>query len=450
MTLPLFAHQNQTIAFGGDKNELFDTSDPGTGKTRSVIEIAKARIAADGRSIVVVSPKSLVRSAWATDLAKFAPELKVACAFAENRAEAFAEQADFYVTNYEGVHFLAQQDKKFMKRFSTLVLDESGAFKHPTSKRSRAAAKVAPQFDFRINLNGTPNPNTICDVWHQYYLLDKGQRLGKSFFRFRNQVCVPIQVGPLPNMVKWEDREGIENVVSALVKDITIRHVFEECVDIPPNTERPLAYDMRPKQARAYYSMQKNAVAALETGLVSAAQASAVATKLLQIASGAVYSSEGVYHIIDEERNEMIMDLLEERKHSLVFFNWKHQKDQLVDAAQRRGFSFCVLDGESTNVEREEAVRMFEAGFYKVMFAHPQSAAHGLTLVRATTTIWASPTYNLDHFVQGNRRIYRAGQTNKTETIVVLARGTIDEKVYTALAAKKIRMASLLEELKDG
>lgn len=86
---------------------------------------------------------------------------------------------------------------------------------------------------------------------------------------------------------------------------------------------------------------------------------------------------------------------------------------------------------------------------YKVLFAHPQSAAHGLTLTKGTTTIWASPTYNLEHFQQGNRRIYRAGQTQKTETVVILAEDTCEQKVYDALMNKNVRMDTLLDLMKE-
>ena len=48
---------------------------------------------------------------------------------------------------------------------------------------------------------------------------------------------------------------------------------------------------------------------------------------------------------------------------------------------------------------------------------------------------------------QGLKRIHRIGQTEKTETIVVLAEGTVDEKVWAALETKNINMAALLEEL---
>jgi SNF2 family DNA or RNA helicase len=445
--LPLFKHQEASIEWMRGKPAVFDASDPGTGKTRVEVEIARARIKADGRAVLVVAPKSLLRSAWRDDFLKFAPELITSCAYAENRDKAFSAPADVYITNTDGANWLGAQPAKFFRRFSTLIVDESGAFKHATSKRSRSLRKIAPLFDFRANLNGTVNPNTILDVWHQYFLLDAGQRLGKSFFHFRNSVCRPLQVGPMPNMVKWEDREGAEAVVASCVRDITIRHLFEDCLDIPPNHEYTVKFVMNAKHRRAYNEMKALAKTQLETGTVTAINASAVATKLLQIASGAVYQDEHTYHAIDESRNELVMDLLEERKHSLVFFNWKHQKDQLLEAAKKRGFTFCVLDGEVSDAQKVENVRLFEAGFFKICFAHPQSAAHGLTLVRATTTIWTSPTYNLEHFIQGNKRIHRAGQTHKTETIVILAESTLDERAYAALAAKELHMIALLGEL---
>ena len=84
-----------------------------------------------------------------------------------------------------------------------------------------------------------------------------------------------------------------------------------------------------------------------------------------------------------------------------------------------------------------------------MLLAHPQSAAHGLTLTKGTATIWASPTYNLEHFLQGNRRIYRAGQTQKTETIMVLASGTVEDKVFQSLQEKDARQGNLLDLLKE-
>lgn len=198
----------------------------------------------------------------------------------------------------------------------------------------------------------------------------------------------------------------------------------------------------------AYAQMEMAEMAALDSGVVTAINAAAVMTKLLQIASGAVYESPDNYHVVDTGRYELIMDLVEARQHCIVFFLWKHQRDLLIQEAQKRGVSHAIIDGTVSEKTRTEIVRRYQQGLYKVIFAHPQSAAHGLTLTKGTSTIWASPTYNLEHFQQGNRRIYRAGQTQKTETIVVLAEDTCEKKVYDALQKKSVHMNDLLALLR--
>jgi SNF2 family DNA or RNA helicase len=252
-------------------------------------------------------------------------------------------------------------------------------------------------------------------------------------------------------MVKWVDKPGAEEVVSGLLAGITVRNVFEECHDIPANTMNTVPFYMSAKQAKVYQQMEKNTIALVNGNeIISAANAAVVADKLLQIASGAVYGEDGdSFAHIDTDRYELTAELVIERaRPSIVFFNWKHQKVGLIKEFQGRGITYTVIDGTTTDTKREENVCLFQNGFYKVLLAHPASAAHGLTLTRATTTIWVSPTYNLEHFLQGNKRIYRAGQTEKTETIVILADGTIENHVFNVLNVKNAKQVNLLNLLK--
>jgi SNF2 family DNA or RNA helicase len=297
-------------------------------------------------------------------------------------------------------------------------------------------------------MNGVVTPNSITDIWNQMNVLDDGFRLGTSFFNFRAATCTPKQVGPSPNMIKWIDRPNAADAVAKMVEDITIRHRFEDCIDIPPNYEYSVPYYPTAKQLKAYHQMEASSLAILSaTAVVSAVNAAAVATKLLQIASGAVYEDETTYHLIDTARYEMVLDMVEEREYCVVFFLWRHQKDQLILEAKKRGVTYCLMDGSVSDKDKLEAVEYFQRGLYKVMFAHPQSAAHGLTLTRGTSTIWASPTYNLEHYQQGLKRIYRAGQDRKTETITIVAPGTIEERAWAALQNKRVLMADLLGQL---
>lgn len=463
-TPPLFKHQILSVKFMDTRERVLDSSDPGTGKTRVQIELFAARRKRGGGAALIIAPKSLLRSAWEDDFQKFAPGVRTIVAPADKRDKAFSEDADVYITNTDAAKWLAEQPAKFFKRFDTLIIDELSNFKHRTSQRSKAINKIKKHFKYRYGLTGTPNANSITDIWHQVFILDDGRRLGTSFVQFRNAVCQPQQIGPMPNMVKWEDKPGAELAVGHLLADMVVRHKFEECIDIPANHLYSVPYHMSPKQAKAYQQMEKAAIAMLDSGrVVSAVNAAGVMTKLLQIASGASYSDEGTgntnlqaaaadalgYTPIDSGRYELVGDLVEQRQHSVVFFNWTHQRDLLIKEFEQRGITYVVIDGNTTDKARKEAVDHFQAGFYRVLLAHPQSAAHGLTLTKGTATIWASPTYNLEHFLQGNRRIYRAGQTQKTETIVVLAPGTVEDKVFQKLKDKDVRQTSMLELLKE-
>ena len=419
-----------------------------TGKTYVRIAAFAKRRKRGGGCLLVLAPRSLLRNVWVNDFKKFAPHLKVVVADATNREKAFAETADVYVTNVDAVKWLKMQKKHFFAKFSEFVVDESTAYKHHTSQRSKAAASIANHFKYRCCMTGTPNGNSITDVWHQVFILDGGARLGSSFYKFRDTVCQPTQVSRHnPNAVQWSDREGAEEAVFGLLSDIVVRHKFEDCVDIPPNHQYTVAFDMPPKQMQAYLHLEETQLLALASSKskITAVNAAAVATKLLQVASGAVYDGSGAYAVVDTARYELILDLVEQRAHSLVFFLWNHQRDLLIAEAEKRKIKYAVIDGSTTDRTREEIVRGYQAGVYQTLFAHPKSAAHGLTLTRGTATIWSSPTYDLEIFKQGSKRQHRMGQTQKTETITVVAEGTIEQDVYDRMLSKDARMTNLLD-----
>lgn len=438
-----------------------------TGKTGVQVWAFAARRKKKGGAALVMAPKSLLRSAWEDDFGKFAPHLKCSVAYAEVREKAFLQEADVYITNIDAAVWLLKQKPAFFKRFDTLIIDEVSACKHHTSARSKAVNKIKKYFKYRSVMSGTPNSNTILDIWNPVQILDDGKRLGTQFFGFRSAVCTPTQVGPKANMLDWTDKEGAEETVFSLIADISVRHRKEDCLDIPPTQLYTVQYHLSDRQKKAYDEMAETQIMSLFdkkdipavmaarmagkpfdhllTAKVSAINAAAVRTKLLQIASGAVYENPGSYHVVDTGRYELVMDLVEERKHPLVFFMWKHQRDQLIEQAKKRGHKYCVLDGTTSASAKNDMVKAYQAGFYDEMFAHPKSAAHGLTLTRGTSTIWTGPPDDLEWFVQGNQRQARQGQKEKTEVIVVLSPGTVETRVYKRLMDKDAKMSNLLD-----
>ena len=442
-TIPApYAHQKITTDFIVDTNTCLITSDPGTGKTRAVLD---AHVILGGKTLVL-APLSILEAAWGEDINKFQPEIKYGVAYAKNRKQVFEDnENEMVITNFEAVNFLSK-NTHYCEQFDTIVIDEFTAFKNREAKRSKNLKKIISYFTNRIAMSGTPNSNTILDIWHPALLIDDGKRLGTRFYAFRHQVCTPKFNG-FAN--EWIDKPGIEEAVADKLSDISIRFALSDCIDLPDNIVRTVNTKLTPNIQKQYKTLADESVLYTKSGTVNAVNAAARVKKLLQLVTGAVYDEDGVVQFVHQERYDIVMTLVNQRAHSLVAFNWKHVRDALVELANKEGITYDVIDGTVPAERRKDIVARYQAGQIKVLFCHPQSASHGLTLTRASTVIWCSPTYNAEHYQQFNQRIYRAGQTQKTETILIQARGTWEPEVYKKLNTKLGRMENLLHILKE-
>ena len=109
----------------------------------------------------------------------FAETSTISRSFPEDKFERVPSnsKADIYVINRENVVWLVKlYGKKWP--FDMVVIDELSSFKSPKSKRFKALRKVRPKRI--VGLTGTPAPNSLIDLWSQIYLLDQGERLGKT------------------------------------------------------------------------------------------------------------------------------------------------------------------------------------------------------------------------------------------------------------------------------
>jgi SNF2 family DNA or RNA helicase len=447
---PQFKHQTASQQKFETIEKGLDLSDPGTGKTRVQIDLFSDRRTNGGGCALVIGPRTLLEAAWGEDFRTFAPQFKLSFAYANNRERAFKSDADVYVTNTDATRWLAKQKPEFFKKFDTLIIDELSTFKHRTSLRSRCLRKILKHFKYIYGLTGTPSTNSISDIWHQAFIIDNGARLGTNFFKFRFTVASPIQTGKQANMVKWVDKPGSAQAIADLLSDITVRYTLEECHDLPENRVYHVPYVLPPKQMKAYKDMETHAIHVTQSGeVVNAVNAAVLGTKLLQIASGAVYDESSSTVHIEDGRYQLISDLAAARSHSIIFFSWKHQKEALIKKLKKDGVTYCVFDGDTSDKDRIRLVKEFQAGLYQTAVAHPKTAAHGLTLTKGVASIWCGPTHDLEHFIQANHRIYRAGQTKRTETILVTAKHTIEQQVYASLKGKNARQIDFLRIIKD-
>lgn len=449
---PRWPHQEESVQFSARKPQVLDLSSPGTGKTRVYIDVFAQMVANDPTArMLVVCPSTLMEPAWGNDIRTFAPHLTVSYALAgksrgvSRRELAFKADTNVVIINSspDAMNWLAA-NQPLLADFKLLVIDELTQFKHRTSQRSKSLAKIRKHFPHRVGLTGTWVAKSVQEAWHQMLIIDDGKRLGTSFSRFRNQLCIPEDNGW---GVEWKDKPNARELLSLLVRDITIRHKFSEVMTVPENRSYTRFIKLSSKARKAYDAMAKEALIELDKGDITAVNAAVLRNKLLQIASGAVYIDEKTYHMIDTFRYEFVADLIQERQHSVTFFVWRHQRDELIKQLDKREITHAYIDGTVPNAHRAEIVRQFQAGDYQTLLLQPETGAHGLTVTKATATIWCSPIYKPDFLEQGIYRIYRGGQTQETENIMVSAEDTIEDKIYEKLGNEHQDMLSLLELL---
>lgn len=443
-----YAHQRKFADLWFSVKRALNFDGCGTGKTLSCIHAVKTYW--PGARVCVIAPLTILEVAWGHDL-KFGwaeTTYGIASGTAAKKRKVFESDRQWVITNHDSIKMMIEEG--YEKQFDIMIVDEGDAFRNRTSQRSKAMMIASQNIPIFTLMTGTPTPNSITDIWHLAMLVDGGERLGSNFWGFRQQVCdaKPVYGAP-PGAMTYTDKPGANDHVTLMLSDISSRVTLDSVAELPETITRDITIKLPPKLRGQYEYLLKESIMLLENGeIINALHAGARTQKLLQTVSGAIYDEFGEARGIHTDRDRLVLDLVQETDACLVAFNWTHQRDGLVAEARRRKLSYAVIDGSVAASKRADIVERFQRGELAVLFAHPQSAGHGITLTRANRIIWASPTYRADLYEQFNHRPIRLGQTRKTEIIHIAAENTVEEQVYTKLISKQISMLDLLHTLK--
>jgi hypothetical protein len=435
-----FVHPNQT------RWGVLNLSDCGTGKTRGVLDFL-CDLKMDGKlpPVLVLAPLSILEPAWGGDIHQWTPNLTFEPCYNKKRLESASIDVDIHLFNHDAVKWLMKPENDKLRakwKGGILVIDEFTAFKNMKSQRTQAAINLAKEMSMTIELSGTPVPRSVIDIFTPALIADGGHRLGNNFYRFQHKMCTGIPMPHNPRIVKWEDKPDAMYDVTNMLSGMVFRF---KARGVPLNTKRHIKVKLPAKALRAYKEMVAMDLMYNEDGTpVSAVNAGARYNKLIQLCSGAVYDSESNIVGFHKERYELVATLIQEVEHSVVAFNFKHERKFLEEILNKLKVTFAVIDGSVNVAKRVQIVEDYQAGKYTTLLCHPQSAGHGLTFTKGTRTIWCSPTNNAEYFIQYNKRIDRKGQVNETETIMVSAEATKEADAYDSLFLKVQTQAEML------
>ena len=391
--------------------------------------------------VLVIAPKRVAQDTWSREHKKWdhLHDLRVSLVIGTpaQRKKALQADADIYVIGRDNVVWLTQ----FLPRwdFDMVVIDELSSFKSNQAKRFKALRKVLPASKRVVGLTGTPSPNSLMDLWAELYLLDRGERLGKTIGCYREEYFRP---GKSDGHViySWEPRKGAREKIERLISDICVSMSADDYLKLPERIDVEVPVTLTAAEKALYDKMERDQILTLNDESIVALNAAAVMGKLLQMANGAVYTESGEVVRIHEAKLDALEEIIDTAGEPvLVFYNYKHDKT----AIQKRIKGVREISGPADIADWNE-------GKIPVLLAHPASVGYGLNLQDGGHVIvWYGLTWSLELYQQANARLYRQGQQKPVIIHHLITEGTVDEQVMQAIKHKDTSQASLLAALKD-
>ena len=452
-------HQKEALAFVEDKPGSMLAMEMGTGKSKVAIDLMDLH---DYRRVLIICPLSVVSGVWPAEFEKHSPAPWTVLPLAHGSVEDKQAQAEAALLRSERVAAVINYESVWREPFASwakkqpwelLVMDESHKLKSPSGKASWYCNRLSDKVPQRLALTGTPMPHRPVDIYAQYRALDKSI-YGTSYARFKSRYVV---------MGGWNNKEikGYQHEEEFREKFYSISYRVEaaDVLDLPPLLTVTRMCELGPKARKLYRTLERDFVADMEEGRITAANALTRLLRLQQMTSGYAHTEDDLDVEVDTTKAELLADLLEDMgsepvvvfarfKHDLlddmgkepvvVFARFKHDLEVVHRVARRLRRPSYEISGE-----RKELSLWNENG--GVLAVQIQSGGLGIDLTKARYAVYYSLGFSLGDYLQSRARLHRPGQTRPVEIIHLIAAQTVDEKVMAALAAREQIVESIMK-----
>ena len=288
--MKLHDYQKKAIKFGLQNKAVYYAIDLGLGKT--AIDLHRMKILRNhGIPSIVFAPIPVMYNTWPQEIRDWGLDLTYQILHGPNKGRILSStNPDIFLINYEGLkwfrEYTATHDIKWRPR--QLTLDEGSWVKAPDRQRFKLFKKMMPLWHERKSvLSATPAPNGYHNLWTQYYVLDQGEALGKTFYKFRGRFFHYSG----PPMYKTTIKPGCTKEIEQLIAPKTFRLENE-------NTPWELVFNNIPlnmpkKVKELYDKLEKDFFSGFDETEATAMSAAALSMKLRQFIQGGLYIDNG-------------------------------------------------------------------------------------------------------------------------------------------------------------
>lgn len=360
------------------------------------------------------------------------------------RERLVSEDTEVHIINREALPWLWDHFRRGKDwPYDMLVVDEASMFKNakmrtPLKRLTRfgVAAKARKHVKRVVLLTGTPAPKGLLNLWGLFFIADLGERFGDSLHRFKTKYFESDYMG-----WKWTPKPGAQAKIMARAKDIMFSLKEEDCVKLPPRYDVPVKVKLPKRVLQQYREFEKTLYS--EAYDVEAVNRGVLHNKLLQFANGSIYNEDGEDLWIHDEKLEALKTVIEEANGSPVLcaYTFKFDLKRI-----RKVFKKAVVFGEG-DVRKQKAA--WNRGEIELLLAHPASIGHGQNIQHGgNISVWYGLTSDLELFQQFNKRLQRPGQKFPVFNNIIIAEGTLDEKLLPILRDRDSEQDDIIEAVR--
>lgn len=429
----------------------------GTGKTRTIIELALERCKKIDK-VIYFCPVNL-KSTVEFELRKHIcnPSLYI---FDDKTKMGKIPEAWFYVV---GIESIGQSDRvtlcanDLITDRTMVVIDESDTCKNHKALRTQRLTHMSKRSRYRFIATGTAVGEGVIDLYAQMYFLSPDILGYKSFYSFA------------ANHLEYsEEYKGM--IVNSLNTDVIARKIDpyvyqvkkEECLELPDRQYLSRTFEMSDEQREIYQRAKEEILMSVPDDEIDSYVIFRLFTALREIVSGFWYRRpdpnpshqwaeqfEPEMLTVEHDRVEMLRSVLNEipaNEKVIIWVNFHHCIDQVVAALSNEYGENSIAQFHGRTVDRDAQIDQWR-GNARFFVASPQCGGRGLTLNESAYTIFYNNDFPYRKREQAEARNHRIGQTRKPTYIDLIAGSSIDDRIFKALSNKESLVQAFKKEM---
>ena len=445
----LFEHTKVTAGFLVSNPHSYCLNAIGTMKTISALWAADYLISIGiARRVLIVAPMESLERAWGDTLFIHLTHrtFNVLHGTAEKRRKLLAQPKDFYIINPDGLTVI-QKELAARDDLDIYLIDELADFRNKTNFWKALDSLIYPDkrppIPWVWGLTATPRPQKATDPYYQCRLVTP-TTVPKFFSQFR------ALVQSHESQYIWIDRPESQQIIYQCMRP-AIRYTRDQCLDLPGEVYSALDAEMSTEQTKHYKEIMRDLFTEIQGGRISAVNEGVKRSKLLQIACGVVYDTNGLPHEIDAgTRIEVLLRTIERTDEKVIVFVPFTEVTNTLYRKVSKHWSCAIVYGDVSRKERDQIFSDFQnKPDPSVLIAHPECMSRSLTLTEASTIIWYAPVDSNYTYEQACGRITRQGQ-KYVANIIHIGGSAIERKMYKRLQERQSTQGALLEMIQKG